>query len=78
MAERSARWGLYTYAVRVSQLVAPAGEVYSEADSVTVGPSGALMMTVEVDPIENEDFEHQSIENAPMWCSRPGSGIALS
>jgi hypothetical protein len=74
MAEqRSARWGLSTYAVRVSQVVAPGGEVYFEADSVTVGPSGALVLSVEVPPIEDEDPEHPSgIENAPYVVLAPG------
>jgi hypothetical protein len=73
MAERSARWGLYTYAVRVSQVVASGGEVYFEADSVNVGPSGALMMAVEVSPIEDEDPDHPSgIENAPYVVLAPG------
>jgi hypothetical protein len=71
MAERSARYGLHTYAVRVSQVVAPGGEVYFEADTVTVGPSGALMMAVEVDPIENEE-QGLAIENAPYVVLAPG------
>ena len=71
--QRSARWGLYTYAVRVSQVVAPGGEVYFEADSVNVGPSGALMMAVEVSPIEDEDLDHPSgIEHAPYVVLAPG------
>jgi hypothetical protein len=37
MSERQPRYGLHTYAVRVSQAVAPGGEVYFEADTVTVG-----------------------------------------
>src|SRR5258708_15425627 len=74
MAEqRSARWGLSTYAIRVSQFVAPSGEVYFEADSVTVGPSGALVLAVEVPRIEDEDPEHPSgIENAPYVVLAPG------
>jgi len=74
MAEqRSARWGLSTYAIRVSQVVAPGGEVYFEADSITVGPSGALVLAVEVPPIEDEDPEHPSgIENAPYVVLAPG------
>ena len=74
MAEqRSARWGLSTYAIRVSQVVAPGGEVYFEADSVTVGPSGGLVLAVEVPPIEDEDPEHPSgIENAPYVVLAPG------
>ncbi len=72
MAEqRSARYGLHTYAVRVSQVVAPGGEVYFESDTVTVGPSGALMMAVEVDPIENEE-QGIAIENAPYVVLAPG------
>jgi hypothetical protein len=73
MAERSARWGLYTYAVRVSQVVAPGGEVYFAADTVTVGPSGALVLAVEVPPIEAEDMDQaDGIENAPYVVLAPG------
>lgn len=72
MAERFPRFGLNTYAVRVSQVVAPGGEVFFDADSVTVGPSGALMMAVEVAPIENEDLEHSGIEHAPYVVLAPG------
>jgi hypothetical protein len=72
MAEqRPARYGLHTYAVRVSQVVAPGGEVYFAADTVTVGPSGALVLAVEVDPIENEE-QGISIENAPYVVLAPG------
>src|SRR5260370_8496080 len=70
--QRSARWGLYTYAVRVSQVVAPGGEVYFEADSVNVGPSGALMTAVEVSPIEDEDLDHpRGSDNAPYVAPPP-------
>jgi hypothetical protein len=71
MAERSARYGLHTYAVRVSQVIAPGGEVYFTADTVTVGPSGALVLAVEVDPIENEE-QGEGIENAPYVVLAPG------
>jgi len=67
MAEqRQPRYGEQIYAVRVSQAVDPSGELYTRADSVTVGPSGALFLAVEVDPIEDEDPDHPSgIENVP-------------
>jgi hypothetical protein len=71
MGERCARYGLHTYAVRVSQLVAPGGEVYFDADSVTIGPSGSLMMAVEVEPFENNEQEG-GIENAPYVLLAPG------
>ncbi len=71
MAESSARYGLHTYAVRVSQVVAPGGEVYFDADMVTVSPSGALVLAVEVDPIENEE-QGIAIENAPYVVLAPG------
>jgi hypothetical protein len=72
MAKRLPRFGLNTYVVRVSQVVAPGGEIFFDADSVTVGPSGALTMAVEVAPVENEDLEQSGIENAPYVVLAPG------
>ena len=72
MAKRHPRFGLNTYAVRVSQVVAPGGEIFFDADSVTIGPSGALMMAVEVAPIETEDPAQNGIEHAPYVVLAPG------
>ena len=38
---------------------------------MTVGPSGALVLAVEVDPIENEE-QGEGIENAPYVVLAPG------
>jgi hypothetical protein len=66
---REARYDPNTYEVRVSTEVSLSGVLYVDADSVTVGPSGALMFAAEVDPIEAVDDEGETI--------RPDAGIEL-
>jgi hypothetical protein len=73
---REPRWGLTAlYEVRVSHQVDPRGVLYCRADSVTVPQSGALILSVEVPPIEdldNEDDEPSSgIESPPALIIAP-------
>jgi hypothetical protein len=73
MSERKARFGANRYAVRVSQMVAPHGEVYFDADSLAVTPAGALVLAVEVPPFEDEPGEPESgIEVPPYVVLAPG------
>jgi hypothetical protein len=73
MAERQARFGAYRYAVRVSQMVAPQGEVDFDADSLAITPAGALVLAVEVPPFEDEPGEPPSgIEVPPYVVFAPG------
>jgi hypothetical protein len=53
MREREARYGINTYQVRVSREISPSGILYVTADSLTVTPAGALILAVEVEPVEN-------------------------
>jgi hypothetical protein len=66
---REARYGANTYEVAVSKDVDIAGVLYVSADSVTVGPSGALMFAAEVDPIEAFDDDSDTV--------RPAAGIEV-
>jgi hypothetical protein len=66
---REARYGANSYEVTVSKDVDIAGVLYVSADSVTVGPSGALMFAAEVDPIEAFDDDSDTVH--------PGAGIEL-
>jgi hypothetical protein len=54
MADREARYGLNLYRVYVSEASNVASLwVNVSADSLTVTPGGALILAVEVEPIEN-------------------------
>ena len=68
--ERQARYGANTYEVRVSTEISITSVLYVDADSVTVGPSGALMFAAEVDPLEAFDDDDSD-------TVRPGAGIEV-
>jgi hypothetical protein len=53
MAEREARYGLNTYRVHVNPTIYDTPSVFVSADSLTVTSIGALILAVEVEPIEN-------------------------
>lgn len=50
---REPRYGLNTYQVRCSREISPSGILYVVADSITVTPAGAMILSVEVEPVEN-------------------------
>ena len=54
MAEREARYGLNLYRVYVSE-ASKVSQLWVNvsADSVTVTPAGALILSVEMEPVEN-------------------------
>ena len=75
--ERKARYGAHSYEVRVVNEVSDSGVLYVDADSVSVGPSGALMFASEVDPMEAFDDEGEGQPNAgievpPVVIVTPG------
>ena len=53
------------YEVRVSHQVDPREVLYVRADSVVVPPSGALILTVEVSPPEDEPDEPSGNHESP-------------
>jgi len=67
--DREARYGAHSYEVRVAHEVSDSGVLYVDADSVTVGPSGALMFAAEMDPLEALDDDGESV--------RPNAGIEV-
>ena len=75
--ERKARYGAHSYEVRVANEVSDSGVLYVDADSVSVGPSGALMFASEMDPMEAFDDEGEvqpnaGIEVPPVVIVAPG------
>ena len=75
--EREARYGAHSYEVRVANEVSDSGVLYVDADSVTVGPSGALMFAAEMDPLEALDDggmvrPNAGIEVPPVVIVAPG------
>jgi hypothetical protein len=67
MQQRSARLGLHVYEVRLS-----AKEwVYYRADSVTITPAGALLIAVEVPPVEDASEDSTQIEYTPVAIFGP-------
>ena len=67
--DREARYGAHSYEVRVAHEVSDSGVLYVDADSVTVGPSGALMFAAEMDPLEAIDDDGEMV--------RPNAGIEV-
>lgn len=67
--EREARYGAHSYEVRVANEVSDSGVLYVDADSVTVGPSGALMFAAEMDPLEALEDDGETV--------RPNAGIEV-
>ena len=67
--EREACYGAHSYEVRVANEVSDSGVLYVDADSVTVGPSGALMFAAEMDPLEALDDDGETV--------RPNAGIEV-
>jgi hypothetical protein len=67
--EHKARYGAHSYEVRVANEISVSGVLYVDADSVTVGPSGALMFAAEMDPMEAFDDDSDTV--------RPGAGIEV-
>ena len=67
--DREARYGAHSYEVRVANEVSDSGVLYVDADSVTVGPSGALMFAAEMDPLEALDDDGETV--------RPNAGIEV-
>jgi|SRR5215831_14304733 len=75
--EHKARYGAHSYEVRVANEINVSGVLYVDADSVTVGPSGALMFASEMDPMEAFDDEGEvqpdaGIEIPPVVIVAPG------
>ena len=75
--EHKARYGAHSYEVRVANEISVSGVLYVDADSVTVGPSGALMFASEMDPMEAFDDEGEvqpnaGIEFPPVVIVAPG------
>jgi hypothetical protein len=70
---REARYGLHLFEVRVPHTVDPRQVLYCRADSITVTPAGAIILSAEVSPIEDEpDAPPSGIENAPALVLAPG------
>jgi hypothetical protein len=67
--DHEARYGAHSYEVRVADEVSDSGVLYVDADSVTVGPSGALMFAAEMDPLEALDDDGEMV--------RPNAGIEV-
>jgi hypothetical protein len=67
--DHEARYGAHSYEVRVANAVSDSGVLYVDADSVTVGPSGALMFAAEMDPLEAIDDDGETV--------RPNAGIEV-
>ena len=67
--DREARYGAHSYEVRVAHEVSDTGVLFVDADSVTVGPSGALMFAAEMDPLEALDDDGEMV--------RPNAGIEV-
>jgi hypothetical protein len=67
--DREARYGAHSYEVRVATGVSDSGVLYVDADSVTVGPSGALMFAAEMDPLEALEDDGETL--------RPNAGIEV-
>ncbi len=68
--DREARYGAHSYEVRVANEVSDSSVLYVDADSVSVGPSGALMFAAEMDPMEAfDDDEGETV--------RPNAGIEV-
>ena len=74
--ERSARYGEHLYEVRVAPAVDPKEVVYVYADSLTVTPAGALILSAEVMPLEDagsDDYKERSgIEVPATFVVAPG------
>jgi hypothetical protein len=75
--DHKARYGAHSYEVRVAKEISVSGVLYVDADSVTVGPSGALMFASEMDPMEAFDDEggvqpDAGIEIPPVVIVAPG------
>ena len=75
------RYGVHTYAVKVSSEVSPKGMLYVDADSVTVS-GGALMFAAEVHPIEELDEDGEAlgtgIELPPVAVIAPGQWYSVA
>jgi hypothetical protein len=67
--DHEARYGAHSYEVLVTNEVSDSGVLYVDADSVTVGPSGALMFAAEMDPLEALEDDGETI--------RPNAGIEV-
>lgn len=71
--QREARLGAHLFEIRVSHQIDPRGVVYVNADSVTITPAGALILSAEVPPLEDEAGEPPSgIETPPAFIVAPG------
>lgn len=71
--QRLARLGAHLFEVRISPQIDPRGVVYVNADSVTITPAGALILSAEVPPLEDEEGEPPSgIEIPPAFIVAPG------
>lgn len=78
---REPRYGEHTYEVRVSTQVTPSGVLYLMGDSITVS-GGALMLAVEVDPLEEIDEPQPlrprgNIELPPTTVIAPGQWFSV-
>ncbi len=76
--QRFPRYGEHTYEVRVSHEIATNGVVYVRADSLTVS-NGALMLSIEIEPIEEMEAmergdaaQPSSMELPPVSVFAPG------
>jgi hypothetical protein len=83
--QREARWGAHLFEVRVSTQVDPRGVLYVVADSVVTPPSGALILSLEVPPLEEmaeEPDEQQEpsgqIEMDPALIVAPGQWYSVT
>jgi hypothetical protein len=70
--KRKPRYGVHLYEVRVTNAVASKGVLYLSADSLVV-KVGALMLAVEIDPVEAEEWEEgEQMEMPPSAVFAPG------